>query len=358
MNRPGRWIVSIRDIFIMRFFRNSFFLFCLFSIRALSQQISAPEPQAGRVIGTVTDANDDTIPGAKISLVGNGPSGQTAVTNDDGFFQLRDVPSAVSCHVKVSAKGFADWTSPEIVLKPGQEFDLAEIKLTIAVVETTVSAVSQEEMALEQVKAAEKQRVLGIIPNFYIAYDPNTVPMTTKLKYRLAARTAVDVVSISSAAVLAGINQAADRPSYQQGWQGYGQRFGAAYADGATNIMLGGAILPSLLHQDPRYFYQGTGTRASRIKHAMSAPFWCKQDNGTWGFNYSSIGGDLIASSLSNLYYPPKDRGAGSTFTSVATLTGGRIVNALVQEFILSKYTSRAKDKNNSNKKDKDKDKD
>lgn len=329
----------------MRIFRSfGIFLFSFLSIHALSQQVSAPEPQAGSIIGTVTDANDDTVPGAMITLEGVDSSRvPVAVTNQDGFFVLKNVRSAVPYHVKVSATGFANWTSSEVNLKPGQDLDLAQIKLAIAVVETTVSAVSQEQVAIEQVKDAEKQRILGVIPNFYVAYDPNTVPLTKKLKYKLALRTSTDVVTIAGAAFLAGINQAADRPSYQQGWKGYGQRFGAGYADGVSNILIGGAMLPSLLHQDPRYFYQGTGTNKSRMLHAISAPFWCKQDNGTWGFNYSSIGGDLASSALSNLYYPDKDRGVGLTFGSVGTITGGRIVNALVQEFILPKFTSRAK---------------
>lgn len=329
---------------MMRTLQAFFFFLFLFSIRALGQQISAPEPQAGRIIGTVTDTNGDTVPGAQVTLQGTGADRLApTVTNDDGFFQLKDVPSAVPYRVKVSAKDFSDWTSSEIILKPGQDFDLAEIKLTIAVVQTTVSAVSQEELAVEQVKAAEKQRVLGVIPNFYVAYDPQTVPLTSALKYKLALRTATDGVNIAAAAFISGINQAADTPAYQQGWKGYGQRFGASYTDSVTNIMIGGAVLPSLLHQDPRYFYQGTGTTKSRIYHAISAPFWCKEDSGKWGFNYSSIGGDLISSSLSNLYYPKQDRGVGLTFGNVGLLTGGRIANALAQEFVLPRFTKHKK---------------
>ncbi len=76
-----------------------------------------------------------------------------------------------------------------------------------------------------------------------------------------------------------------------QGAKGFGQRLGANYANGLTDIMIGGAILPSILHQDPRYFYQGTGTKKSRALHALSTRFICKGDNGLWQPNYSGLGG-------------------------------------------------------------------
>jgi len=180
-----------------------------------------------------------------------------------------------------------------------------------------------------------------VIPNFYVVYDKHPVPLTTKLKYKLAFRAGTDIVSIGGDFFLAGVNQAADAtPDYQQGAKGYAQRFGAAYADSFSNVMIGGAVLPSLLHQDPRYFYQGTGTGKSRAMHALASPFVCRGDNGRRQFNASSIGGDLIAASLTNLYYPEGDRGPGIVLSSTLINTGGRLANALVQEFILGKYTT------------------
>jgi hypothetical protein len=217
------------------------------------------------------------------------------------------------------------------------------IKLNISAVETTVLALTVEQIAREQVSAEEQQRVLGIIPNFYIVYDRHPVPLTTKLKYELAFKASTDAVSILADVALAGMYQAADTPSFQQGWKGYAQRFGAAYGGSFSNIMIGGAVLPSLLHQDPRYFYRGTGSNRSRTLHALSAPFICVGDNGHSQFNFSSIGGDLISSSLSNAYFPPQDRGAGIVFSNVLINTGGRMANAMVQEFILSKFTRRSK---------------
>jgi hypothetical protein len=321
------------------------FILCLSPIIAPAQQFSAPEPQPGGVLGTVTDVDDDAIPAAAIILDGPAPSDhRVATANESGFFELQGLHPAVPYHITVSAKGFADWSSLNVVLRPGQEMELTEIKLKISVVETTVSAVLPEQLALEQVKAEEKQRVFGVIPNFYVVYDRNAMPLTTKLKFQLALRASTDVVSIAGAGFLAGIDQAASTtPNYVQGAKGYGQRFGASYADGVSGILIGGAILPSLLHQDPRYFYQGTGTSKSRALHAISAPFVAKGDNGRWQFNYSSIGGDLASGALSNLYYPQGDRGAGLVFRTALITTGGRITNALVQEFILRKFTTNSK---------------
>jgi hypothetical protein len=189
------------------------------------------------------------------------------------------------------------------------------------------------------VTAEEEQRVFGVIPNFYIVYDRHPVPLTTRLKYELAFKASTDAISILGDLALAGMYQAADTPSFQQGWLGYGQRFGAAYAGSFSNIMIGGAVLPSLLHQDPRYFYRGTGSRKSRALHALSAPFICVGDNGHRQFNASSIGGDLISSSMNNIYFPPQDRGPSLVLTNTLINTGGRMANALVQEFILGRFT-------------------
>jgi hypothetical protein len=309
-----------------------------------TQQISSPDPQAGTITGTVMDVNGDAVPGATIALDGPSVSDHpTVVANDSGYFQLKNLNPGVTYHIVVTANGFADWTSPDIILQPGQVQDLPAVNLEIATVVTTVKAVSSDQVAIEQVRMEETQRVLGVIPNFYVAYDHNAAPLTSKLKFQLALKTSVDPVTFFGVGMLAGINQAADTPNYVQGAKGYGERFGAAYADGFTDIMIGGAVLPSLLHQDPRYFYQGTGTTKSRVLHALSAPFICKGDNGRWQPNYSSVGGDLASGAIANLYYPASNRGVKLVFGNALITTGGRMVNGLVQEFLLRKFTHNIK---------------
>jgi hypothetical protein len=207
-------------------------------------------------------------------------------------------------------------------------------------------AASPEEIAAEQVKVAEHQRVFGIIPNFYVVYDHHAAPLTTKLKFELASKVVFDPVTIIGVGMIAAINQAGDGPNYGQGAQGYAKRYGASYADGFTDIMIGGAVLPSLLHQDPRYFYQGTGTKKSRALHAISSTVICRGDDGSRQPNYSTIGGDLAAAAISTAYYPASDRTAGRVFTTALINTGERALSNLIQEFVLRRFTPKPKDQN------------
>ena len=303
---------------------------------------AAPDAAAAEVNGTVTDTNGDLVPGATVALDAPAASGhQTQVANDSAFFQFAGLKPGLPYRVTVSANGFQSWSSPPITLKAGQFFGITDIKLKFDAGVSSVTVYSSTELiAAQQVRLEEQQRVLGFIPNFYVVYySKNAVPLTTKLKFQMAYKAATDPVSVVGAAALAGMNQAGDTPNYRQGAVGYGERFGAVYADGVTDIMAGGAILPALLHQDPRYFYQGTGTTESRVLHAISAPFICRGDSGKREINFSSMGGDLISGAVSNAYYPESNRGASLVFAGFALSTGERMVSTVVQEFILKKLT-------------------
>ena len=310
----------------------------------------APNGQPGIIVGTVTDVNNGAVSGATVVLEDSAlKDPRTVVSNDNGFFEFQDVAPG-TYQVTVSAQGFAKWTSPAVVLKPGQYAILTGAKLDIAKALTTITVAappaSVEEIAAEQVKVEEQQRIFGFIPNFYVVYDHNAVALTTKLKFKLAAKVLFDPVTIAGVAASAGINQAADNPNYPQGAKGYGERFGAGYADGFTDIMVGGGILPSLLHHYPRYFYQGTGTKKSRVLHAVSFPFICRGDNGKLQPNYSTLGGDLASAAIANAYYPASNRGVGLLLGNFFIYTGQRALADVAQEFILRRLTPKAKDQN------------
>jgi hypothetical protein len=227
-------------------------------------------------------------------------------------------------------------------LQAGENNVLAQIVLAIAPntvdVEVTLPLA---QIAEDQVKVEEKQRLLGVFPNFYVTYDPKAVPLTTKLKFQLAWKTAIDPVSFAIVGGVAGIQQADNAFSgYGQGAQGYAKRYGAAYGDFVIGTFIGSAILPSLLKQDPRYFYKGTGSWRSRFLYAVANSVICKGDNGRWQPNYSFIIGDLASGGISNLYYPAQNRnGAALTFENAAIAVGAGAVGNVIQEFFLRKLT-------------------
>lgn len=306
---------------------------------------AAPQPQPGHIRGTVTDSDGTVVPGATIVLEGSTQQDtRSVVANDNGVFEFDNVEAGVPYHVTVSAQGFASWKSDTLVLTPGHISLLSDIKLKMQ--DETASVIvtaSQAELATAQVKLAEQQRVFGFIPNFYTVYDHNAVPLTAKLKFELALKVSVDPVTFAGTSFLAAVHQASDYPHYVQGMKGYGQRFGALYTNDFTDIMIGGAILPSVLHQDPRYFYQGTGTTKSRLLHALSNPLICKGDNGRWQPNVSSLGGYLASGAIANAYYPQSNRGAGLVFNTFAVDFSANIANAVLQEFVLRKFTPSVK---------------
>jgi hypothetical protein len=243
----------------------------------------------------------------------------------------------------VTSTGFTTQTV-EGTLHPGESYEAKQIVLTMNGTNSEVHVeASRQEIAAEEVKIEETQRVFGVIPNFYVTYVPNAPPLTTRQKFDLAWKSSIDPVTFAAAGVFAGVEQATNSYSgFGQGAQGYAKRFGASYADGFIGTMIGGAILTSWWKQDPRYFYKGTGTTRSRVLYALANAVVCKGDNGQWQPNYSAIIGGLAAGGISNLYYPAANRdGVGLTFGNTAVGTALTGVQNLFQEFVVKRFTPR-----------------
>ncbi len=267
------------------------------------------------------------------------PRTSETLTGDNGQFSFANVaPGAFQ--LTITSAGFATQTSSGI-LAPGEVHLVPQIALTVAANVTDVQvALSRIEVAEAQVKDEEKQRVLGVLPNFYVTYDPHPVALTPRQKFELAWKTTIDPVTFVIVGGIAGVQQAQNSFSgYGQGAQGYAKRYGANYADLATGTFIGSAILPSLLKQDPRYFYKGTGSKHSRFLYAIANSVICKGDNGRWQVNYSNILGNLAAGGISNLYYPAQNRGTALTFANAAIGIGATAAANVVEEFLWRKLT-------------------
>jgi hypothetical protein len=302
---------------------------------------STPVPLTPATLtGTVTDPSGAVIAGASVTLTNSAEHARfTATTDVSGIFTFTAVPPG-TLTLTVVAIAFSSPRPRTLVAQPGQAIDLQEIALELAPVNSTVEAASEHEVAEQQMHAEEQQRIFGVVPNFYASYVWNAAPLSPGQKFRLALRASVDPFNFVDAGVAAGVEQAQDNyPQYGQGAPGFAKRYGASYADAFVGTMIGGAILPVVFHQDPRYFYKGTGSATSRALYALSTVFRARGDDGRWEPNYSNLLGDLAAGAVSNLYYPAEDRGVQHTFDNAAIAVAGNAAGALFQEFVLRKLT-------------------
>ncbi len=150
-------------------------------------------------------------------------------------------------------------------------------------------------------------RLFLALPNFLTLENGGKVPpLTSAQKFKVVARGSFDKIEFPWYGVLSGISQAENsEPGYGQGWEGYAKRYGSAFADGTIENFMTSAVLPSILHQDPRFFQSSEGGFAHRAKYAVSRIFVTRTDAGNSQFNYSEIVGSALSAAIStNTYHP------------------------------------------------------
>lgn len=330
-----------------------------------AEQEQAPKAGKGSISGLVLDANQGLVPGAAVTLEtlpagvaedAASPANETVppvenTSDSEGRFRFAGLPPG-RYRFTITAPGLQTFVSSEITLREGQQHEAPNIALPVAATASDVTVrVTERELAEEQIQSEMKQRVLGIIPNFYMSFVWDAAPLETKQKFKMAVRARSDPFSFFAAGVAAGIQQARNSyPSFGQGAEGYAKRYGTTYATGTLSRFFGSAVYPSLFHQDPRYFYKGTGSVGQRTWYAFTRSFVARGDNGKWQPNYSHVMGSLTAGAISNAYYPGRERGVGLTFENAAlglVFTG---VGNVVREFALRHITNNVAPYNNGQK--------
>jgi hypothetical protein len=321
---------------------------CYLTMLALVGQISAQTKQLdesvpsalGSIAGTVQDEDGVAMAGIRVTLAGpNNAVDQAVTTNSEGAFTFAELVPGIY-QVRVAAAGLQRPVTAEVEVGAGERREVPIVGMRIGTTTANVVA-TLNEVAQSQVEAQEKQRVLGFLPNYYSSYIWDAAPMTSKLKFKLALRATTDPISFLAAAGLAGVEQKHHTfPGYGQGFDGYAKRFGAAYADTLVSKMVSRAILPTVLHQDPRYFYRGSGSIRSRIFYALAAAVIARGDNGQMQPNYSQVVGNFASSGISNLYRAPGDRTVSLTFRNGLIMTAGGAVENLLREFFSRTLTS------------------
>jgi hypothetical protein len=180
----------------------------------------------------------------------------------------------------------------------------------------------------------ESKRLLGLIPNYRTAPTiQNFEPLTTREKFKIATEDALDRGTFVLAALFAGESQLTNaNRSFGQGTTGFGKYFGASLADLEIGNYMTEAIYPSVLHQDPRYFRQGTGTRWSRLRYAAGQILVTHGDGGKKEINYSELFGNATAVAISQSYYSDK-RTASDAVSKFVTQLGIDAGANILKEF-------------------------
>jgi hypothetical protein len=307
------------------------------TIQAATTNLRTTNAQGtARVDGVVQDVQGNIVPEAKVILTAPGKLGEwTTVTGRDGSVSFTDLPAG-AYHLTVTGPDLETYVSPEFAVKSGETVAVPRIGLRVVSNTSVEVTASNDQVAIEQIQEQEKQRVFGVIQNFYTSYIWNAAPMPAKQKYKLAFRTIGDPTTFLIIAGIAGAEQYnGTYPGYGPGIEGYGKRYGAALADSVTGRIIGSAILPTLLHQDPRYFYQGSGGVPSRAFHAVASALVTRGDNGKQQPNYSHLLGNLAAGGIANAYHPEASRGVGLTFQTLGVNTAANAIGNLFREFLL-----------------------
>ena len=307
-----------------------------------SGDAGSPRNATGKISGIVVDVKGDVLEGAQVTLSGPLQSVMhTAVSNSDGGYSFIELQPGVYT-LKVTGSSMSTFTSSPISLHAGEERTLPQTTLTVSGGATSITVNgNKDELAEEQVHIAVQQRVGKVFPNFYSSYDWNAPPMQAKQKFKLSVRSILDPVSFLAVAGIAGAEQNRNIfPAYGSGVEGYGKRYGAALANQVSGSFFAKAAYPSIFHQDPRYFYKGTGSGTSRAFYAVSSAFVTRGDSGRRMPNYSHILGGFTAAAISNLYYPESDRGASLVLYNGLADIGADAAANLVREFLLKAITS------------------
>jgi Carboxypeptidase regulatory-like domain len=295
--------------------------------------------QPAEVEGTIKDASSLAVKGAFVTLETSASRiPRTAITDQAGVFRFVAVEPG-EYKITIAALGFEDWTA---TISAGESRPSVSAVLKVAGTSSSVNVtLSPHELAAEQLKSQEKQRLLGVFPDFFVSYAPDAAPLTAAQKFQLGWKTITDPVSFLSAGVAAGIQQGRNNyPEFGQGVEGYAKRFGAQYADRVSSIVIGHVLMQSIFHQDPRYFYKGTGSIRSRALYAIGTAFVRKGDNGHWQPDYSDVLGSIASHEISTLYYPSSSRPVRRLVDEVMLGFAGRAAHNLLHEFVVRRLTT------------------
>ena len=306
-------------------------------------QTASPSTAArtASIRGQISDVNGGIVPGASVSILtsaGVGVQGKPlrqATADGEGRFVLDDLQPG-TYNLRIDATGLQSFEPPPVLLKANEQYVLPDTALPLATSSQSVDVVAtRNEIAEEELNGEIKQRVLGILPNFYTSYVWDAAPLSTRQKFRLTFRSLTDPWIFISTGITAGIQQEQGTyPEYGTGASGYAERYASAYGDVLAGRLIGSAILPAIFHQDPRYFYRGTGGIPRRTLHALVSSVAARSDRGGVEPNYTHTLGNFAAGYLSQAWHQGSDSGLTLALDNTLIGIGDTALHNLLEEFL------------------------
>jgi hypothetical protein len=301
---------------------------------------TAPPAARSSIHGTIVDHTGQVCEGAHVALLlASETAPRTAISDNEGRYVFGDLPSCVFT-LTVSADGFTPKTV-HAALTASQSLEEPPLELLVTSESEVEVNATRTEVAQEQLHLEERQRVLGVMPNFFVAYDTNAQALTARQKFHLAWKNEQDPFTAMGIVLSAAIEQGSNTyPSWGQGSAGFTRRFSADYGGDVVGTMLGSALLPSLFHQDPRFFFKADGTRRERVWYAIQSEWICRGDNGQKQFNYSGLIGSLAATGLTRFFFPAADRNSiNIALRNIAIGKATGAVQNIFQELFGKRFT-------------------
>lgn len=253
--------------------------------------------------------------------------------------------AALALALSAPESSFAQATLPDSAVSTQQQQQEHPSQLEEASPEDAVAQVqpmtSDEDNPIHNARTSPQSgtsndRLFNVLPNFLTLENSGELPpLSTDGKFKVIARGTFDYVQVPWYGLLAGLSQAENsEPGYGHGAAGYGKRYGAYVADGTIENFMVGAVVPSLLRQDPRFYQSSNGRFLHRLGYAVSRILITRSDSGREQFNYSEVFGSAISAGISTYsYHPHADRTLPNTVSVWGSQVGYDTISVVIKEF-------------------------
>jgi hypothetical protein len=181
----------------------------------------------------------------------------------------------------------------------------------------------------------QQKRIFGILPNFRSVTAGTVLPrQTIRDKFTTATEDSFDYSSFLLAGLVATYSYGTSAtPEFHTGGAAFGRYYWHSFVDQTSENYLVEFIIPSITHEDTRYYSLGKGGFLKRAGYSLSRAFVTRNDDGREVFNAGEIVGAGVSAAISNLYYPSPERTVGNTVDKYGTNVGIDMASFFVKEF-------------------------